>query len=65
MTKEDIILTRSNMTTIVKGKRCKTLGQDQYEDAVYEKAERKFGDFTLTFKIFSSQSSLQKAITSL
>ena len=51
MTKDDVILTRSNMTTIVKGKRKKTLGQDLYEDSSYEKAERKFGDFTLTFKI--------------
>ena len=32
MTKDDVILTRSNMTTIVKGKRKKTLGQDLYEE---------------------------------
>ncbi len=46
MKKDDIILSRSNMTTIVKGKRCKTLGQDVWDETIYEKAERKFGDFT-------------------
>lgn len=51
MKKDDIILSRSNMTTIVKGKRCKTLGQDVWDETIYEKAERKFGDFTQTFKI--------------
>ena len=40
-----------NVTTIVKGTRKKREGEIDFEETSYEKNERKFGDFTITFKI--------------
>ena len=47
MTKEDIRLSRQNVTTIVKGMR----SQPYLELHKIERSERTYGDFTLTFAI--------------
>ena len=47
-TRESITLTRQNTITIVKGTRRKP---KDLEDGTLEKNERKYGDFTMTFKI--------------
>jgi HSP20 family protein len=46
--KEDISLSRQNAITIVKGNRRKN---SQGDESSYEKNERKYGEFTMTFKI--------------
>jgi HSP20 family molecular chaperone IbpA len=46
--KEDLTIYRQNITTIVKG--CKNKPYEG-KDLVVEKNERKYGDFTMTFKI--------------
>jgi HSP20 family molecular chaperone IbpA len=51
MSKDDVTVTRNNITTIVKGNRKHGAEQSQFEESSYDKAERKFGDFTMTFKI--------------
>lgn len=48
---KDIQILRNNVTTIVKGKRQRSVEEEGYYDSSYEKNERKFGEFTLTFKI--------------
>lgn len=51
MKKEDITIYRQNVVTLVEGKR-KRGKYDQYlSEKQYEKSERKFGDFAMTFKI--------------
>lgn len=51
MKKEDINIYRQNVVTLVEGKRKRTVYDENLSDKNYEKSERKFGDFTLTFKI--------------
>lgn len=51
MEREEVTVSRNNVTTIVKGKRNKNQIETSYAIRDYEKNERKFGDFTLTFKI--------------
>lgn len=48
MKKEDLEVYRRNVTTIVKGNRAKLAEEN---DSSYEKNERKFGEFTLSFRI--------------
>lgn len=47
MSKEDILLYRQNIITVVKGTKKKPYS----EYKKLEKNERKYGDFTLSFKI--------------
>ena len=49
MTKEDIRLSRQNVTTIVKGMRVQPYPELQVHKI--ERSERTYGDFTLTFAI--------------
>ena len=49
MTKEDIKLSRQNVTTIVKGQRSRPYPELQVHKV--ERSERTYGDFTLTFAI--------------
>lgn len=51
MVPEEVTVTRNNVTTIVKGRRQKTEHESMFNEHNYEKNERKFGEFTLTFKI--------------
>ena len=51
MKKEDVTVSRMNVTTIVKGKRKKYDDEANLQEISYDKNERKFGDFTITFKI--------------
>lgn len=51
MTKEEITIYRRNVVTVVKGTRLKTFLSFDPEDSCFQKAERKFGEFTLSFKI--------------
>lgn len=51
MTSKDIKVIRQNVHTIVKGVRKKLKDQNSQSDKAYEKNERKFGDFTIRFKI--------------
>ena len=51
MKSNDITVIRQNVYTIVKGVRKKLKDQTSQIDKVYEKNERKFGDFTIRFKI--------------
>lgn len=48
LAKEDITIARQNAITIVKGNRKKP---ENAEDNTFEKNERKYGEFTMTFKI--------------
>lgn len=47
MSKDDIIIYRQNVITVVKG----TKGKPYEDDKKLDKNERRYGDFTLTFKI--------------
>ena len=47
MSRDDIIIYRQNVITIIKGTKKKPYDDDKKLD----KNERKYGDFTLTFKI--------------
>ena len=47
---EDIVIYRQNIMTIVKGSK-RNPYTDEYEIKKMVKQERKYGDFTLTFKI--------------
>ena len=47
----DIKLKRQNVHTIVNGTRHKILDQEEYKNYEIEKMERKFGEFTIRFKI--------------
>ena len=49
MTKDDIKLSRQNVTTIIKGSRMPPYPERQVQKA--DKLERKYGDFTQAFKI--------------
>ena len=51
MKKEDITIYRQNAVTLVEGRRKKGKFDLGFTEKNYEKSERKFGDFTLTFKI--------------
>jgi HSP20 family molecular chaperone IbpA len=51
MEREEVTVSRNNVTTIVKGTRNKNSIETSYAITDYEKNELKFGDFTLTFKI--------------
>lgn len=51
MHEDEVIVSRNNVTTVVKGKRKKQEFERKFDETVYEKDERKFGDFTLVFKI--------------
>ena len=51
MKKEDVNVYRQNVVTLIEGKRKKTLFDQGLADKNYEKNERKFGDFALSFKI--------------
>lgn len=51
MSKDDVTVTRNNITTIVRGNRKHGTEQSGFDESSYDKAERKFGDFTMTFKI--------------
>ena len=48
--KEDIEIRRQNILTIVKGTKKKPSGHDEKFDVV-EKTERKYGEFTMSFRI--------------
>ena len=48
---KDIQILRNNVTTVVKGKRIKIVDEERYRDNNYVRNERKFGEFTQTFKI--------------
>ena len=50
LTKSDIKLSRQNVTTIVKGGRTRPYNELQ-SGTMVEKTERRYGDFTQTFKI--------------
>lgn len=50
MTKEDIQIIRRNVVTVIKGVR-KRSKHSEYNDKMFQKAERKFGEFNLNFKI--------------
>lgn len=49
LTAKDITVSRQNVVTIIKGSR--SLPYLESENALIEKRERKYGDFTMTFKI--------------
>ena len=49
--KEDIVLKRRNVVTLVKGVRRKSKISQHFDPKSYDKAERKFGEFNLNFKI--------------
>lgn len=51
MAKEDITVYRRNVVTVVKGERKKNFNCEDEEDNLYTNSERKFGEFTLNFKI--------------
>lgn len=51
MFKEDIQLSRNNVVTIVKGVRKKNLDESTFDSKEFDTNERKFGEFTLNFKI--------------
>ena len=50
LTKSDVRLSRQNVTTIVKGGRTRPYNELQ-SGTMVEKTERRYGDFTQTFKI--------------
>jgi HSP20 family molecular chaperone IbpA len=51
MVKDDISIYRQNVVTLVEGTRGKSSFDNCAADRNYEKQERKFGDFSLNFKI--------------
>lgn len=51
MKKEDLTIYRQNVVTLIEGKRKKSKFDMNLSEKQYEKSERKFGDFALTFKI--------------
>lgn len=48
---DDIKVVRQNVFTIVKGERKKGPIEEAHQDGEYEKNERKFGEFTIRFRI--------------
>lgn len=51
MFKEDITVYRRNVVTVVKGNRVRDLIKESEKGNFFQKDERKFGEFTLNFKI--------------
>ena len=51
MVKEDITIYRRNVVTVVKGVRKRVFLSDKIEDNCFSSSDRKFGEFTLNFKI--------------
>ena len=51
MYKKDITVYRRNVVTVVKGVRKRCHYDHGIEDTAFQKNERKFGEFTLNFKI--------------